>query len=122
MANRNDFSRTDRIRKAIIREFSDILSTEVKEPRLANQLISVTDVEVTGDLRHARIFVSVMGDEALQTEIMEILQENAPKIRYGLGQRIRLRYTPEVDIKLDTSLERGSRVTQLLNQISRGEV
>ena len=122
MANRNDFSRTDRIRKAIIREFSDVLKTEVKEPRLSNQVISVTDVEISGDMRHAKIFVSVMGDDALQKEIMDILQENTPKIRYGLGQRIRLRYTPEVILQLDNSLERGSRVTQLLNQISRGEV
>lgn len=122
MANRNDFSRTDRIRKAIIREFNDILSTEVKEPRLTNQLISVTDVDVSGDMRHAKIFVSVMGDETLQKEIMDILTENASKIRYGIGQRIRLRYTPEIDLRLDNSLERGSRVTQLLNQISRGEV
>jgi ribosome-binding factor A len=122
MANRNDFSRTDRIRKAIIREFSDILTHEVKDPKLVNQLISVTDVEVSGDLRHAKVFVSIMGEESLQNEIMEVLQENTPKIRSAIGQRIRLRYTPEIDVRLDNSLERGSRVTQLLNQISRGEV
>ena len=122
MANRNEFSRTDRIRKAIIREFNDILTKDVKDPRLTNHLISVTDAEVTGDMRHARIFVSVMGEESVQNEIMTILQEHAPRIRSALGQRIRLRYTPEVDLKLDNSLERGARVTQLLNQISRGEV
>jgi ribosome-binding factor A len=63
-----------------------------------------------------------MGEESLQNEIMEVLQENTPKIRSAIGQRIRLRYTPEIDVRLDNSLERGSRVTQLLNQISRGEV
>jgi len=122
MANRNDFNRSDRIRKAVIREFSDILTHEVKDPKLVNQLISVTDVDVSGDLRHAKVFVSIMGDETLQAEIMEVLQENTPKIRSAIGQRIRLRYTPEIDIRLDNSLERGARVTQLLNQISRGEV
>jgi ribosome-binding factor A len=122
MANRNDFSRTDRVRKAIIREFSDILTHEVKDPKLVNQLISVTDVEVSGDMRHAKVFVSIMGEESLQNEIMEVLKENTPKIRSAIGQRIRLRYTPEIDVRLDNSLERGSRVTQLLNQISRGEV
>ncbi len=122
MANRHEFSRTDRIRKAIIREFSDILINEVKEPRLVNQMISVTDAEISNDMRHAKVFVSIMGEETLQTEIMEILREQAPKIRQGIGRRIRLRYTPEIDIRLDDSLERGSRVTQLLNQISRGEV
>jgi ribosome-binding factor A len=122
MANRHEFSRADRVRKAIIREFSDILANEIKEPRLIDQLISVTDVEVSGDLRHAKIFVSVMGEESTQKEVMEILTEHVSKFRYELGQRIRLRYTPEIDIRLDDSLERGSRITQLLNQISRGEV
>lgn len=122
MANRNDFSRADRVRKAVIREFSDILQNEVKEPILVNQVISVTDVEVSGDLRHVKIFVSVLGDETLQNNILDVLQTNTSKIRHALGQRIRLRYTPEIDIRLDNSLERGTRVTQLLNQISRGEV
>ena len=122
MANRNEFSRTDRIRKAIIREFSDILKHEIKDPILANQLISVTDVEVSGDMRHAKVFVSIMAEESLQEDIMTVLLENKSKIRSAIGQRIRLRYTPEIDIKLDNSLERGTRITQLLNQISRGEV
>lgn len=122
MANRHEFSRADRVRKAVIREFSDILANEIKEPRLINHLISVTDAEVSGDLRHAKVFVSVMGDEATQKEVMEILKESESKFRYEIGQRIRLRYTPEIDIRLDDSLERGTRVTQLLNQISRGEV
>jgi len=122
MANRNEFSRTDRIRKAIIREFSDILKHEIKDPILANQLISVTDVEVSGDMRHSKVFVSIMAEESLQQDIMAVLLENKSKIRSAIGQRIRLRYTPEIDIKLDNSLERGTRITQLLNQISRGEV
>ncbi len=122
MANRSDFSRADKVRKAVIREFSDILTTEVKDPALVNQLISVTDAEVSGDLRHARVFVSVMGDEDTQNAVMAVLQEQTPKIRSAIGQRIRLRYTPEIEVRLDNSLERGARVTQLLNQISRGEV
>lgn len=122
MANRQDFSRADRIRKAITREFSDIIRHEIQEPALVNQVISVTDVDVSGDLRHAKIFISVLGDEAKQEEVMGILQENLPRIRQAIGQRIRLRYTPELQLALDNSLERGSRVTQLLNQISRGEV
>lgn len=122
MANRADFSRSDRVRKAIIREFSSILANEIKEPRLINHLISVTDAEVSNDMRHAKVFVSIMGDEATQTEVMAILKESESKFRYEIGQRIRLRYTPEIDIRLDNSLERGTRVTQILNQISRGEV
>ena len=119
---RQDFSRTDRIRKAIIREFSDIVATEIQDPLLINQIISVTDVDVSGDLRHAKVFVSILGEEAKQEEVMTVLEDNIGKIRYQIGQRIRLRYTPEIHLELDNSLERGSRVTQLLNQISKGEV
>lgn len=122
MSKRSDFSRSDRIRKAIIREFSDILAHAIKDPRLSDQLISVTDVEVSGDLRHARVFVSIMGEEAQQQDAMEVLRENQSKVRFEIGQRIRLRYTPEIDIRLDNSLERGTRVTSLLNQIARGEL
>ncbi len=105
-----------------MREVSDIIAHAIKEPRLANVLISVTDVEVTHDLRFARIFVSILGEEETRNEIMDILIEAQPKVRSELGARVRLRYTPEIDIRLDDSLERGARVTQILDQISRGEV
>jgi ribosome-binding factor A len=121
VAHRPDFNRSDRIRKAMIREFSDILMRDIKEPKLMEVMISVTDAEVSGDLRHVRIFVSIRGDATLQDEIMDILIEQTPKIRSELGHRISLRHTPEIDIRLDTSLERGARVTHLLNKITRGE-
>jgi ribosome-binding factor A len=121
MPQRQDFSRADRIRKAMLREFSDILLREIKEPRLMDVMISPTDAEVSGDLRHVRLFVSIRGDETLQKEIMEILKGYIPKIRSELGHRISLRYTPEIDIRLDTSLERGARITDILNKITRGE-
>lgn len=122
MANRQDFTRADRVRKALMREVSDIIMSEVKDPRLSGAMISVTDVEITHDLSYARIFVSVMGDQTLQDTVMSVLQESKPKIRFGIGQRIRLRHTPEIDIKFDDSLERGARVSQLLDQISKGEI
>jgi ribosome-binding factor A len=122
MANRQDFSRADRVRKALIREVSDIIATEVKEPRLSGTITSVTDVEVSADLRHAKVFVSIMDTPERQEEIMTILKEAQPRIRSEVGRRIKLRYTPEIDIRIDNSLERGSRVSQLLDQISRGEV
>jgi ribosome-binding factor A len=121
MPSRQEFSRADRIRKAMIREFSDILMRDIKEPQLMEVLISVTDAEVSGDLRHVRLFISVRGDEQTQNDVLSLLQEQAPRIRSELGHRIRLRHTPEIDIRLDTSLERGARVTDLLNKISRGE-
>lgn len=122
MASRQGFSRGDKIRKAMMREISDIIARELKEPVLSDQIISVTDVVISPDNRHARVFVSILGDDAKRTEILEVLKEAQSKIRHHVGQRIRLRYTPEIEIRYDDSIERGSRVTDLLNQISRGEV
>lgn len=121
MPNRSEFNRRDRVRKAIIREFSDVLMHEIKEPLLMNQVISVTDAEVSGDMQHVKVFVSILAEPSLQNEIMALLKENTSRIRMAIGQRIRLRHTPEIDIRLDQSLERGSRVTQLLHQISTEE-
>jgi ribosome-binding factor A len=73
-------------------------------------------------LRHAKIFVSVYGPPELQADILDILKEWTPQVRTHIGKRIRLHHTPEILFCLDTSLERGSRVTQLLDQISRGEL
>lgn len=122
MSNRFEFTRADRVRKALMREVSDIIRRQVKDPRLANEVISITDVEVSGDLRHAKLFVSIFGSPEIQAEIMEILQEWKPQIRSEIGKRIRLHHTPEIQFYIDNSLERGSRVTQLLDQISKGEV
>lgn len=122
MANQRGFSRQDKVRKAMIREVSDIIAREVKGPVLSNQIISVTDIELSPDMRHAKIFISVFGNEELREEIMAVLVEAKPQIRAELGHRIRLRHTPDIDIRYDDSLERGTRVTTLLNQISRGEV
>lgn len=122
MKNRFDFTRSDRIRKAMMREVSDIIRHCVKDPSLSDELVSVIDVEVSKDLRHAKIFVSIYGDEARQTEIMGILEQWTPQVRSELGKRIRLRYTPEILFRLDDALERGTRVTELINKISRGEL
>ncbi len=122
MANRSGYNRADRVRKALMREVSDVIAHEIKDPALVNQLISVTDIDLSPDLRHAKVFVSIMGETEQKQEILKILQEAQPRIRSVVGQRVRLRYTPEIEIRYDESLERGSRVTQLLNQIARGEV
>ena len=122
MGNRFDFSRADRVRKALMREVSEIIRRQIKDPRLTNEVISITDVEVSGDLRHAKLFVSIFGPAEKQEEIMEILAEWTPQVRSEIGKRIRLHHTPEIQFLMDISLERGSRVTSLLDQISRGEV
>lgn len=122
MPSQRGFSRGDKVRKAMMREMSDIIAREVKDPALNNRVISVTDIDLSADMRHAKIFISVFGDDAVREEVMAVLKESQPQIRSELGRRLQLRYTPEIDLRYDDSLERGTRVTELLNQISRGEV
>ena len=115
------FHRSDRVRKALMREVADIIATGLKDPRLDGVVISVTDVEVTLDLSVAKVYLSILAEALKQQEVMKALVESQPKIRKAVGQRIRLRHTPEVLLKLDTSLERGVRMNQLLDKIAQDE-
>ena len=115
------FSRGDRIRKALIKEVSDIIQRQVKDPRI-NGIISVTDVELSQDYRYAKVFISVYGTEEQKQQTFEALEDNTSKVRYEVGKRIRLRNVPEIEFMLDDSLERGSRITDLINKISKGEL
>ena len=120
--NQKSFKRSDRVRKQILREMGDILLRCIKVPEFQSLMVSATEVDLTHDLSFARIFVSVMGTEEEKALAQEILNNHKPQIRYELGQRIKLRHTPDLEIKIDDSLERGTRVTQLLDQISKGEL
>ncbi len=123
MADRGSSNnRQEKVRKALIREISDIIARDIKEPELIDKVISVTDITLSPDLTHAKVFISVMGDPETIEGVMAILEENLHRIRQTLGQRIRLRYTPKLELHFDDSLERGTRVTQLIEKISRGEV
>lgn len=121
--SRFDFSRQDKVRKAIMREVSDVLHRLLQQnPDFTDPIVSITDVEVSGDLQHAKIFLSIFGDPELQKSIMAYVQEITPKVRYELGQRVRLRLTPEILFRMDDSIERGTRVTDILNQLRDGEL
>ncbi len=116
-----EFSRADRVRKAMIREVSDVINTEIKDPALEHKIISVTDVELARDFSHAKVFVSVLGDEETREQVMTVIQENAPKIWTEVGRRLKLRYTTKLVFKFDDSLERGTRVNELLKKIASEE-
>ncbi|MCU0536790.1 MAG: 30S ribosome-binding factor RbfA [Hydrococcus sp. Prado102] len=112
-----DSRRVSRVSSSIKREVSQMLLNEIKDDRVGAGMVSITDVEVSGDLQHARIYVSIYGTEAAKAETMEGLKSSAGFVRRELGQRIRLRRTPEVVFIEDRSLERGDRTLHLLNQI-----
>jgi ribosome-binding factor A len=123
MPQRQEFTRADRVRKAIMRELGDILKNELQDPRLDDIVISVMDVDLTPDLTVAKAFISIyLDDEDERNQVMTILMGHQAKVRKAIGQRIRLRHTPEIHFKFDDSLERGVRISMLLDKISKGEV
>jgi ribosome-binding factor A len=95
-----------------------MLMTGIKDDRVGAGMVSVTDVEVSGDLQHAKIYVSIYGTEEARAETMEGLDAATRYVRSELGHRMRLRRTPEVAFHEDRSIERGSRVLTLINQLS----
>lgn len=113
--------RNERVRKTLMKEISDILLREIKDPRISG-LVSITDIEVSHDNSFAKVFYSVLSSDDKKQEIMDAIEKNTPRIRYEVGKRVRLRLTPELRFILDESLERGARITDLIDRISKGEI
>lgn len=111
--------RNERVRKELMREISEILRKEI---RGLVGVVSITDVEVSHDNSFAKVFYSVFGSDEQKEKSINIINQNVSKIRYEVGKRIRLRLTPELRFIQDNSIERGSRVNEILEKISRGEV
>jgi ribosome-binding factor A len=109
--------RSARVEQFIKEELSQILQREVRDPRIG--FVSVTDVEVSVDLRHARVFVSVLGDAEAKAATMDGLHSAVGYIRRALGSRLQMRHTPEISFRLDESIERGARVNKLLGEVAK---
>ena len=110
--------RVARVAALIKREVSQMLLSEIKDDRVGAGMVSVTDVDVSGDLQHAKIFVSIYGTELAKIETMAGLESSVNYIRKQLGSRIQLRRTPTVKF-IEDSLERGDNILNLLNKISQ---
>jgi ribosome-binding factor A len=108
--------RQERVAEEIQRRISDLIRTEVKDPRVG--FVTVTSVTVSPDTRMARIFVSIMGSEDEQQETLKTLKHAAGFLRRELGRYLTTRNTPELWFELDTSLERGDRVLRLLREVT----
>jgi ribosome-binding factor A len=111
--------RVERVASLIKREVSQMLMVGIKDDRVGSGMVSITDVDVSGDLQHAKIFVSIYGTDEARAETMAGLKAATGFVRSELGQRLRLRRTPEVLFKEDRSVERGTKVLSLINQLSR---
>lgn len=110
--------RANRVAEEIKKETIQIIREELKDPRIG--FVTVTSVEVTPDIRYAKIFVSVYGNEEEKKATLEALHKSQGYIRSELGKRMRLRYTPEVSFKFDSSIEHGARILELLHEV-KGE-
>lgn len=108
--------RTERISSLIRREISDLLIEQVNDPRLSS-LISVTEVYTTADLKQAKVFISTLGGETNKDEILEGFNAASGFLRRELGNRIRLRQIPLLTFHFDDSIERGTRILGLIDQI-----
>ena len=113
--------RPERVAQSMKREIADILEHQLDDPRLHGLVVSVTDVEVSGDLSLARIYVSVLESGEARERALEALRSATGFVRHLLGPRLDLREIPELRFVHDASIERGARVEELLRKLQRGE-
>lgn len=111
--------RVARVAELIKREVSQMLLSGIKDERVGSGMVSITNVNVSGDLQHAKIYVSIYGTEEAKAQTMLGLKSATGYVRSELGHRMRLRRTPEVRFVEDRGIEEGSRVISLIDQLSR---
>ncbi|HKW23130.1 MAG TPA: 30S ribosome-binding factor RbfA [Ktedonobacterales bacterium] len=112
-----NYRREDQLSGAITRELSDLMRTRMKDPRIG--FASITGVELSHDLRYAKVYVSVMGSPEEQRETMRGLDSANGFLRRELAQRLTIRHVPEISFRLDESIARGARVLDLLKQVEQ---
>ena len=112
-------TRQEKVEELLKAEISDMIRRELKDPRIG--FVTITDVEVTPDMRFAKVFVSVLADEDERRANLKALQSGAKFMRGELGKRIRMRTIPELEFRLDNSAEQGTRIFELLQKIKKHE-
>lgn len=110
--------RTDRVDELLRQEIGAIVTREVADPRIG--FATITRVETTPDLRHAKVWVSVIGQPAERTATIAALGRAMPFVRHELGRTLRIKRIPDLHVHLDDTAERGTRVLQLLNELEAG--
>lgn len=108
-------NRPKRLAELLKHEISELVQRHIKDPRIG--FVSITDVEVSPDLRHAKVYVSVLGNERERKATVAGLRSAAGFIKRELGRRLRVKHVPEITIIYDESLERGSRILNLIESV-----
>jgi ribosome-binding factor A len=114
-----DFSRTLRVAEQVQRELADLIRLEVKDPRVG--MVTLTGVEVAADYSHAKVFFTLLGDAAQVESASEGLNHAAGFLRHELGRRIKLRMIPQLHFCYDESVERGMRLSRLIDDAVGGK-
>ena len=110
--------RTDRVNQLLREELSALLQRELKDPRVGHGLVSITEVTVSPDLRHATVYISHLGDSKDRDEVLRGLSAAARFLHTELMHRLKMRAVPELLFRFDPSIERGARLATLINEVS----
>ena len=110
--------RTEKVDELLRQEITSIVARDVADPRVG--FVTITNVETTPDLRHAKVWVSVIGQPSERDATVSALGRAMPFVRRELGSRLRLRRIPDLHVHLDDTAERGTRVLQLLHELEAG--
>lgn len=111
-------SRNSRLSEEMKKIISSIIQTDLKDPRIPF-LTSIMDVQITKDLRYAKVFVSVYGDEDQKAKCIEGLKSASGYIRKELGSKIKIRYVPELIFQIDNSIEYGIHISKVLREVNK---
>ncbi len=110
--------RVERLNSLLKEVISEVVMRDVKDPRMS-QFVTITEVDITSDLHHAKVYISVIGDAALKKQTLEALQSAAGFIAVQASKKVVLRYFPNLTFKLDESIEKHIRIETLLGQIKK---
>jgi len=114
-----EFSRAERVAEQIRRELAEMIRLELKDPRVS--LVTLTDVEISPDYTHAKVFYTTLAGEEQRQAIERGLKHAAGFLRRELGRRVRIHHTPELHFVYDASVERGSHLSQLIDEAVKAD-
>ncbi|SMO53885.1 30S ribosome-binding factor RbfA [Melghirimyces algeriensis] len=111
--------RASRVGEQVKKELSYILQHEMKDPRIG--FVTVTAVDMSGDLQQAKVYISVLGEEEQKKQTLEGLDKAKGFLRTEIGRRVQLRHTPELTFKFDQSIEHGQHISRLLEEVNNDD-
>ena len=114
-----DSSRKNRMQEEVKKTVSEIVQKEAKDPDIG--FVTITNVELSGDLRHAKVYVSIYGDEQQRQKTLDALERATGFVRSELGNRMRFKHVPELVFKFDASIEHGDNINKILRELDIGK-